>query len=66
VNRPDLRVSFLISLREDALAKLDRFKGRIPSLFDNYLRLDHLDRAAARSAIEKPLMEYNRLQEKGE
>jgi len=27
----DLSLSFLISLREDALGKLDRFKGRIPS-----------------------------------
>ena len=66
VNRQDLRVSFLISVREDALAKLDRFKGRIPSLFDNYLRIDHLDRSAARAAIEKPIAEYNRLQKSGE
>jgi len=66
VNRRDLRVSFLVSVREDALAKLDRFKGRIPSLFDNYLRIDHLDRSAARAAIEKPIAEYNRLQKKGE
>ncbi|MCK4793318.1 MAG: ATP-binding protein, partial [Desulfobacteraceae bacterium] len=28
VNRTDLRVSFLISIRDDSLAKLDRFKGR--------------------------------------
>ena len=61
VNRPDLRVSFLISIREDALAKLDRFKGRIPNLFDNYLRIEHLDREAARAAIEKPIEQYNRL-----
>ncbi len=61
VNRPDLRVSFLISIREDALAKLDRFKGRIPNLFDNYLRIQHLDREAARAAIEKPLEQHNRL-----
>ena len=66
VNRQDLRASFLISVREDALAKLDRFKGRIPSLFDNYLRIDHLDRSAARDAIEKPIAEYNRLQKSGE
>jgi WD40 repeat protein len=66
VNRPDLRISFLISVREDALAKLDRFKGRIPNLFDNYLRIDHLDRAAARAAIEKPIIEYNRLQTNGQ
>ena len=52
-------VSFLISIREDALAKLDRFEGRIPILFDNYLRLDYLDETAARDAIEKPIEKYN-------
>ena len=31
VNEPNLRVNFVLSLREDALAKLDRFKGRIPA-----------------------------------
>jgi hypothetical protein len=65
VNRPDLRVSFLVSIREDSLAKLDRFKGRIPNLFDNYLRVEHLDREAARAAIEKPVEHYNRLQATG-
>jgi flagellar motor protein MotB len=50
---------FLISLREDALAQLDRFKGHIPGLFDNYLRIDRLDRAAARRAIEGPLEQLN-------
>jgi hypothetical protein len=48
VNHPLLRASFLISIRDDALAKLDRFKGRITNLFDNYLRIEHLDREAAR------------------
>ena len=61
VNRPDLRVHVLVSIREDALAKLDRFKGRIPSLFDNYLRLEHLSRVAARAAIEKPVEMFNEL-----
>ena len=37
----------LLALRDDALAKLDRFKGQIPNLFANYLRLDHLDRRSA-------------------
>jgi hypothetical protein len=59
VNRPDLRTNFLTSIREDALAKLDRFKGRIPSLFDNYLRLEHLGLDAARDAIVKPVEQYN-------
>ena len=61
LNRRDLHVNFLISIREDSVAKLDLFKGRIPNLFDNYLRIDHLDRESARAAIEKPLIEYNKL-----
>jgi WD40 repeat protein len=60
LNCHQLRVNFLISIREDSYANLDRFKGRIPNLFDNYLRLDHLTRQAARTAILKPIEEYNR------
>jgi hypothetical protein len=59
--RPNLRASFVISIREDALAKLDRFKGRIPTLFDNYLRVHHLDRKGAREAIVRPIEKYNEL-----
>ena len=59
VTRPGLRVRVLLSLRDDALAKLDRFKGQIPNLFANYLRLDHLDRRAGRDAVTKPLERYN-------
>ncbi|MGA2483770.1 MAG: WD40 repeat domain-containing protein [Candidatus Acidiferrales bacterium] len=59
VNQPDLRASFLISMREDALAKLDRFKGRIPNILGNYLRIEHLTPKAARDAIEMPLQWYN-------
>ena len=57
----DVRASFLISIREDALANLDLFKGRLSNLFDNYLRIEHLDREAARRAIERPLERYNAL-----
>ncbi len=63
VNRLDLRVSFLISMREDSLAKLDRFKGRIPGLFDNRLQIHHLSLEAARQAIEGPIDAYNDLVE---
>ena len=49
----------LIGIREDAIARLDRFQGHIPNLFDNYLRLEHLDRAAACEAIEGPLSRFN-------
>ena len=61
VREPGLRANFLLGLREDALAKLDAFKGRIPNLFSNYLRLDHLDRGGARAAIVGPVDRYNEL-----
>lgn len=56
----DARVNFVVSIREDAVAKLDRFEGRIPTLFDNYIRIDHLDRNAARDAIVKPIDQFNK------
>jgi WD40 repeat protein len=59
VNDPELRVNVLISLREDALAQLDTFKSRIPGLFDNCLRIEHLTEASARLAIEEPLKLHN-------
>lgn len=59
VTRADMPVSFLISIREDCLAKVDRFEGRIPILFDNYLRIEHLDGEAAREAIKKPIEQFN-------
>jgi WD40 repeat protein len=61
VTEPGLRVNVLLGIREDSLAKLDLFKSRIPNLFANYLRLDHLDRVAARSAIVGPLGRLNEL-----
>jgi WD40 repeat protein len=60
----ELRVNFLISIREDWLARLDRFKGRIPNLFDNSIRVEHLGRKAAREAIVKPVEKYNELRKR--
>jgi hypothetical protein len=59
VNKSDCPATFLISIREDALARLDRFERRIPALFDSYIRIDHLDAAAARDAIVRPLDVFN-------
>jgi WD40 repeat protein len=61
VNRLQLRTHFLFSIREDALAKLDRFKGEIPGLLDNYLRVDRLTAEGARAAIERPIDKFNEL-----
>src|SRR4029453_14201876 len=55
VNRRGIPVSFLVAIREDALAKLDRFKGRIPGLFENYLRVRHLRAGQATRAVTGPL-----------
>jgi len=55
------RANVLLSLREDALAKLDRFKGSIPGILGNYLRLERLSRETGRAAIERPLERWHEL-----
>jgi WD40 repeat protein len=61
LRRPGLRVNVLLALRDDALAELDEFAGRIPELFGNLLRLDRLDRDEGRAAILGPLARYSEL-----
>jgi WD40 repeat protein len=61
LRRPGLRVNVLIALRDDALAELDAFAGSLPGLFGNLLRLDRLDRDAARAAVVGPLARYGEL-----
>lgn len=61
LRRPGLRVNVLLALRDDALAELDEFAGRISELFANLLRLDRLDREAGRAAILGPLGRYSEL-----
>jgi hypothetical protein len=60
VNRSEIDASFLLSMREDGLSKLDRFQGRIPKLLNNLLRLDYLDRDAAIRAMRGPLAACNK------
>ena len=54
-------VNVLISLREDSLARLDALKAGLPAVFANQLRLEHLDREAARAAIVGPVVRWNEL-----
>lgn len=60
INREDVDVGILIALREDALARLDRFRTRIPNLLASTIRLRHLSLEAAERAIRGPLQVYNR------
>ena len=59
ITRPDVDADFLISIREDALAGLDRFKTRIPNLLETRVRVEHLDRQAAARAIREPIRRWN-------
>ena len=61
IQHPDLHVSVLLGIREDSLARLDAFKGRLPNVLGNYLRLEHLERREARAAIVEPLKRYGKL-----
>jgi WD40 repeat protein len=66
INSVDLRANFLISIREDAYFRIgDRFKGRVPNVYGNYLHLDYLDERAARDAIVEPIGYVNRHLEEG-
>ena len=60
VNRRGLPAGFLVATRDDALAQLDVFKGRIPKLFSSYRRVSPLSKRAAGQAILGPVTEYNR------
>ncbi|MGZ4352888.1 MAG: WD40 repeat domain-containing protein [Gaiellaceae bacterium] len=60
-DRSELRVHVLIGVREDALARLDAFKSRLPGLLANRVRLDHLDREAGRRAIVGPIERFAEL-----
>jgi WD40 repeat protein len=60
INCAGLGANFLISIRADALDKLDAFRASIPSLFSNLIRLKHLDQRSAADAIRKPIQAYNR------
>jgi WD40 repeat protein len=55
-----LSVDVLISIREDWLPALDAFKGKIPALFNNYLRVKPLGREGAIAAIRGPLDRHNK------
>jgi hypothetical protein len=59
LNTPGLQASFILSIREDALAKLDRFRTDVPWLLDAALRVERLDSASARAAIVRPLERYS-------
>jgi len=59
VNRREVEAAFLMSLREDSLASLDRFRKRIPRLLGNTLRLSHLSKDDAERAIREPLRVWN-------
>jgi WD40 repeat protein len=61
IRDPNLRANFLVSIRDDALARLHLFKGLIPGLFENRLQLDRLTREAGRDTIVRPLERYNEL-----
>jgi WD40 repeat protein len=61
VERRGLSANILIGIREDSLGRLDTFRKPIFNLLANRLRLDRLDRTAAREAIEGPIARYNEL-----
>ena len=61
VSKRGLPVNFVIAVRDDLLASLDRYQSMIPGLFSSLIRLEPLTRAQATEAIESPVyLTYNR------
>jgi hypothetical protein len=58
MTRRDVDAGFLLSLREDALSRLDRLKRRVPTLLANTVQLEHLSNDQARKAIRLPVQRY--------
>jgi WD40 repeat protein len=59
VTERGLRVNVMLGIREDALGVLDTFRAAVPGVLSNYLRLERLDRDAARVAIVGPIGRWN-------
>jgi hypothetical protein len=55
----------LIALRDDALHRLDALRVDLPELLDKTRELHHLDQAAIREAIERPIEVYNQQERRG-
>ena len=66
VTRPELPVHILVAIREDALARLDAFKRRLPGLLANRLQLEHLSVASGRLAIIGPVERFATLAQDGD
>jgi WD40 repeat protein len=59
VSSRELGANFLVSIREDWLASLDHFTERVPDFLANSIRIEHMDRKSAASAIREPIRKYN-------
>ncbi|HZN90283.1 MAG TPA: hypothetical protein VFB44_14990 [Thermoleophilaceae bacterium] len=65
LEEPRLQAAVVISIREDALSRLDSLKRAVPRLFDNLLHLEPVDTAKASEAITGPIDWYNSRQPAG-
>lgn len=60
VSKRGLPVNFLIAIRDDLLASLDRYHSTVAGLYGNLIRLEALTRNQAREAIQNPVfVAYN-------
>ena len=51
-------VHIVLSMREDFIAELDIFKGKVTGLVENYYRLKKITWTKAKDVIEKPIKSY--------
>jgi hypothetical protein len=64
--RGDLPLHLLVSLRDDALYRLDELRAYVPGILDTTIKLGHLDDASVEEAITGPVDRYNGEYRKGD
>ena len=55
VSTRGLAINFLIAIRDDLLASLDRYRSTIATLYNNLIRLEALTKKQAKEAIQNPV-----------
>ncbi len=59
ITHRDLALTVVVSMREDFLAELSVFRGKVPALFQNHHRLQKLTLQQAEAAIVRPVQQAN-------
>jgi hypothetical protein len=59
ISRRDVPLHVLVTLRDDAMHRLDQLRGAVPGILDTTVKLEHLRDGDVDDAIRSPIARYN-------